>query len=97
MVHDDSLHECIIHATEHKAGSAQQTDVSRACQLVQMDNMFVPNHWESYCTDTGSNVNCVGVLMDPDSFEVDLEAAAHRNYLMKRLRYASQQVFQGPT
>jgi len=58
--------------------------------------MFVPNHWESYCSDTGTNVNCVGILMDQDSSRMDREAAEHRSYLVRRLSFASQQVFQGP-
>ena len=30
---------------------------------LQVDNMFAPNAWESYCSALGSNINCIGLLL----------------------------------
>ena len=29
----------------------------------QVDNMFRPNHWDSFCSELGENCNCVGLLL----------------------------------
>lgn len=34
-----------------------------AFQLMQVDNMFAPNHYESYCSALDRNVNCIGLLL----------------------------------
>ena len=31
--------------------------------VVQVDNMYTANQWESYCSHGSSNVNCVGLLL----------------------------------
>lgn len=33
------------------------------CFWSQVDNLFVPNHWESYCSAGGRNVHCFGLLL----------------------------------
>jgi hypothetical protein len=30
---------------------------------VQVDNLFAPNHYESFCSALHKNVNCVGLLL----------------------------------
>lgn len=30
---------------------------------MQVDNMFAPNHYESYCSALDKNVNCIGLLL----------------------------------
>ena len=30
---------------------------------VQVDNMFAPNPWESYCSALSGNINCIGLLV----------------------------------
>uniref|UniRef100_A0A061QQU9 F-box domain-containing protein n=1 Tax=Tetraselmis sp. GSL018 TaxID=582737 RepID=A0A061QQU9_9CHLO len=60
-----------------------------------VDNMFVPNHWESHCTDAGSDVACIGVLLEIDEPAAQ-EAAQHRQYLIERCRIASDRLFEMP-
>lgn len=30
---------------------------------VQVDHMFVPNHWDSFCSELGQDLNCAGLLL----------------------------------
>ncbi len=31
--------------------------------LVQVDHMFSPNHWDSFCSELGQDLSCVGLLL----------------------------------
>lgn len=57
-----------------------------------VDNMFVPNHWESYCSAGGRNVHCFGLLLC-DELEHDKQAAADREYIIRKCRYPAARLF----
>ncbi|KAL3140391.1 hypothetical protein ABBQ38_004651 [Trebouxia sp. C0009 RCD-2024] len=58
-----------------------------------VDNMFTPNHWESYCSHHSSNVNCMGLLLGEDS--TDKKWAALRSYMIERLSKPVSWFFDG--
>eukprot|EP00873_Tetraselmis_striata_P008627 jgi/Tetstr1/428891/TSEL_018870.t1 len=60
-----------------------------------VDNMFQENHWDSYCSEAGSNVHCAGLLLGA-GHEGDQQAQAHREYLIERCRRAAEELFMDP-
>ena len=47
---------------QHEVPQTRSADQLHAPSL-QVDNMFAPNAWESYCSALGSNINCIGLLL----------------------------------
>jgi len=58
-----------------------------------VDNLFMENHWDSYCSETGTNVHCAGLLLGTD-IDGDELAVHHRQYLIERCRKAAEELFQ---
>lgn len=50
-----------------------------------VDNMFVPNHWESYCSSLSTNVTAIGVLTG-GLVKADVAEASHREFIIDRCR-----------
>ncbi len=64
-------------ASHHEGPSISRQEVLHPCRHVpptqlrlnrkkaplQVDNMFAPNHWESYCSERSRNVTAVGLLL----------------------------------
>ena len=59
---------------------------------MQMDNMFTPNHWESFCSEFGKNVNCVGVMVEGE-LEKDVRKREERNFMIHKCRIPASRVF----
>jgi len=57
-----------------------------------VDNLFVPNHWESFCSAGGGNVHCFGLLLC-EELEHDKRSAADREYMIKKCRYPAARLF----
>lgn len=57
-----------------------------------VDNLFVPNHWESYCSAGGRNVHCFGILLC-EELEHDKQSAADREYMIRKCRYPAARLF----
>ena len=60
--------------------------------MLQMDNMFTPNHWESFCSEFGKNVNCVGVMVEGE-LEKDIRKREERNFMIHKCRIPASRVF----
>ncbi|CAK0756367.1 hypothetical protein CVIRNUC_002449 [Coccomyxa viridis] len=59
-----------------------------------VDNMFAPNPLESYCSALSGNVNCIGLLMEPNICEnADASKEKYREYLLDRLRVPAGVIF----
>lgn len=52
----------------------------------------MPNHWESFCSEFGANVNCIGVLVD-GSLERDVRSEEERNYMIHKCRIPATRIF----
>lgn len=63
--------------------------------VVQVDNLFVPNHWQAFCSEFGRNVNCVGVLM-PTELDRDLRQQEDRRYMIHKCRVPASRIFLDP-
>ncbi|DBA95826.1 hypothetical protein WJX77_006809 [Trebouxia sp. C0004] len=48
-----------------------------------VDHMFSPNHWDSFCSELGQDLSCVGLLLEEQD-EFDRERQALRSYIIKR-------------
>jgi len=57
-----------------------------------VDNLFVPNHWESFCSAGGRNVHCFGLLLG-EELEQDRRSAADREYMIRKCRYPAARLF----
>jgi len=53
----------------------------------------VPNHWESYCSQFGKNVNCIGIIPDRD-LEKDIETEKERSYMIHKCRIPATKILQ---
>ncbi|KAK9806131.1 hypothetical protein WJX72_002772 [[Myrmecia] bisecta] len=53
-----------------------------------VDNLFMPMHWESYCSATSTNIHCIGLLMaEEDTAKRDAREAALREYMIQRCQF----------
>lgn len=60
-----------------------------------MDNLFLPNNWEAFCSEFGCNVNCIGVLVDRD-LPRDLVEEQERQYMLHKCRIPASHLFNDP-
>lgn len=60
-----------------------------------MANLFAPFCWNAFCSESGRNVNCVGVLIEGE-IEKDIQAENDRRYMLHKCRIPASRIFNEP-